>query len=150
ALGMALAAARDIPRGDAEIRAGTETLFDDGVNGGSFLLAGTTVGLVGCGSLGRALLPLLRPFGCRLLAHDPWLDDATLRALGVEPTGLVELFAGARVVFILARPRPRTWAQSDASASRRWLQARSWCWSRGRQSSTGPRFSMPRPRAGSG
>ena len=40
ALGLALAAARDIPRGDAEIRAGTEMLFDEGVNGGSFLLAG--------------------------------------------------------------------------------------------------------------
>jgi len=44
ALGMALAAARDIPRGDAEIRSGTETMFDDGANGGSFLLAGKTVG----------------------------------------------------------------------------------------------------------
>ena len=65
ALGMALAAARDIPRGDAEIRAGTETMFDDGVNGGSFLLAGKTVGLVGCGNLARSLLPLLRPVRLR-------------------------------------------------------------------------------------
>ena len=102
ALGLALAAARDIPRGDAEIRAGTELLFDEGVNGGSFLLAGKTVGLVGCGSLAHALLPLLRPFGCELLAHDPWLDDATVAALGVEPVALLKLFARSRVAFILS------------------------------------------------
>jgi phosphoglycerate dehydrogenase-like enzyme len=102
ALGMALAAARDIPRGDAEIRAGTEILFDDGANGGSFLLAGKTVGLVGCGSLGRALLPLLAPFGCEVLAHDPWLPDRALAALGVEPVALLDLFARSKVVFILS------------------------------------------------
>ena len=104
ALGLALAAARDIPRGDAEIRAGAEVLFDEGVNGGSFLLAGKTVGLVGCGSLGRALLPLLRPFGCELLAHDPWLGDDALSSLGVEPVALLELFARSRVVFVLSPP----------------------------------------------
>ena len=102
ALGMALAAARDIPRGDSEIRAGTESMFDDGVNGGSFLLAGKTVGLVGCGNLARSLLPLLRPFGCELLAHDPWLPDDALSALGVEPVALLELFARSKVVFILS------------------------------------------------
>ena len=102
ALGLALAAARDIPRGDAEIRAGTEILFDEGVNGGSFLLAGKTVGLVGCGNLAQSLLPLLRPFACELLAHDPWLDNATVVALGAEPVALVELFARCRVVFVLS------------------------------------------------
>jgi phosphoglycerate dehydrogenase-like enzyme len=104
ALGLALAAAREIPRGDAEMRAGTETLFDEGRHGGAFLLAGKTVGLVGCGSIGRALLPLLQPFGCRVLAYDPWLEDAALEALGVEPSGLVELFARSRVAFVLAPP----------------------------------------------
>ena len=102
ALGLALAAARDILRGDAEIRAGTEILYDDGVNDGSFLLAGKTVGLVGCGSLADALLPLLRPFRCELLAHDPWLDNAAIVALGTEPVALVELFARSRVVFVLS------------------------------------------------
>ena len=102
AIGMALAAARDIPRGDAEIRTGTETMFDEGVNGNSFLLAGKTVGIVGCGNLARSLLPLLRPFGCKLLGHDPWLSDAALAAIGVEPVALLELFARSKVAFILA------------------------------------------------
>lgn len=102
ALGLALAAARDIPRGDAEIRAGAEVHFDEGVNDGSFLLAGKTVGLVGCGNLARALLPLLQPFGCEILAHDPWLDDAAVAAIGCEAVGLPELFRRSRVVFILS------------------------------------------------
>jgi phosphoglycerate dehydrogenase-like enzyme len=102
ALGLALAAARGIPRGDAEIRNGTEILFDEGVNGESFLLAGKTVGLVGCGNLAQSLLPLLRPFGCGLLGHDPWLEDDTLATLGLEPVGLDELFARSRVVFVLS------------------------------------------------
>ena len=102
ALGLALAAARDIPRGDAEIRTGTEIHFDEGVNDDSFLIAGKTVGLVGCGNLAQALLPLLRPFGCELLGHDPWLDNAAVAALGVEPVPLLELFRRARVVFVLS------------------------------------------------
>ena len=102
ALGMALAAARDIPRGDAEVRAGSETMFDHGANGGSFLLTGKSVGLVGCGNLARSLLPLLRPFGCELLAHDPWLPAYELSALGIEPVALLELFARSKVVFILS------------------------------------------------
>lgn len=104
ALGLALASARDIPRGDAEIRAGNEVLFDEGVNSGSFLLAGKTVGLVGCGSLAQALVPLLAPFRCELLGHDPWLDEDAFATLGLEPVGLLDLFRRSRVVFVLAPP----------------------------------------------
>jgi len=102
ALGLALAAARDIPRGDAEVRAGTEIHFDEGVNTDAFLLTGKTVGLVGCGNLALALLPLLRPFGCRILAHDPWLESEAVAALGAEPVELLDLFTRSRVVFVLS------------------------------------------------
>jgi phosphoglycerate dehydrogenase-like enzyme len=102
ALGLALACVRDIPRADRDLREGSESLYDDGRNEGAFLLAGKTLGLVGCGNLGRALLPLLRPYGGRLLVHDPWLAADELRALAVEPSGLVELFARSRVVFVVS------------------------------------------------
>jgi phosphoglycerate dehydrogenase-like enzyme len=39
-----------------------------------------------------------------VLAHDPWLSDEALAELGVEPVGLVDLFARSRVVFVLAPP----------------------------------------------
>lgn len=102
ALGLALAAARRIPQADAAIRAGGETLYGAGDNFDSILLGGRTLGLVGFGNLGRALLPLLRPFGGTLIAHDPWLPPETLRSVGVEAVSLDDCFARAQVVFILA------------------------------------------------
>lgn len=101
ALGTALAAARGIVRGDAEIRAGTEELYD-GDAAGAFLLTGATVGIVGFGSIGRRLRELLAPFRCRVLVHDPWLPAAEVEAAGAEPARLEELFAACRVVFLLS------------------------------------------------
>jgi phosphoglycerate dehydrogenase-like enzyme len=102
ALGLALAAARRIPQADAAIRAGNETLYGTGDNHDSILLSGRTMALVGCGNLGRSLLPLLRPFGGELLVYDPWIHPSVLRAMGVTPVSLEEAFLRATVVFILA------------------------------------------------
>jgi phosphoglycerate dehydrogenase-like enzyme len=102
ALGLALSAARHIPRGDAQLRSGTEVLFDEGVNQDSFLLTGKTIGLIGCGNLGRALLPLLRPFGGEILVHDPWIHTSVLAEMGVKPVSCDEIFARSKVLFVLA------------------------------------------------
>ncbi|HYJ46697.1 MAG TPA: hydroxyacid dehydrogenase [Pyrinomonadaceae bacterium] len=102
ALGLALSAARRINEADAAVRQGSESLYGEGDNYDSFLLRGKTLGLVGCGNLGRALLPLLRPFSRDILAHDPWIHPHVLRELGVEPVGFEEIFERSRVLFILA------------------------------------------------
>jgi len=102
ALGLALAAARRIAEADAAIRRGNESLYGEQDNYDSFLLHGRTLGLLGCGNLGRALLPLLRPFSRDIIVHDPWIHPNVLRDMQVEPVGLDELFARARVLFILA------------------------------------------------
>ena len=102
ALAMALAASRGIVEADARFRAGTESLFGVEDAQDSFLLRGKTVGLVGCGNIGRALLPLLRPFRLNILVYDPWIHDQVLREMGTEPAGLEDLFRRSRVVFILA------------------------------------------------
>ncbi len=101
-LGLALAAARRITEADAAIRRGDESLYGDKDNYDSFLLKGQTLGLLGCGNLGRALLPLLRPFTRDILVHDPWIHPGVLRGMDVEPVILDDLFARSRVVFILA------------------------------------------------
>ncbi len=98
-LAMAISLARRMHEADAAVRVGKEFKGD---NHDSFLLHGKPLALVGCGNLGRALLPLLRPFSREILVHDPWLSDATLRELDVIPVSLDECFARARVVFLLA------------------------------------------------
>jgi phosphoglycerate dehydrogenase-like enzyme len=102
ALGLALAAARRIVDADAAIRRGDETLYGEGDNYDSFLLSGKTIGLLGCGNLGRALLPLLRPFTDDILVHDPWIHPSVLRGMGVKPVDLDGLFSWSKVLFILA------------------------------------------------
>ncbi len=101
ALGMAIDLARGITRGDRLMRAGQEQYGLAG-NRNAFMLHGQTMGLIGCGNLGRALIPLLAPFRPRLLIHDPWLPDSLIRELGAEPAGLEQVLSQPRVIFALA------------------------------------------------
>jgi len=98
-LGMALSLARRMHEADAALRVGKEFKGD---NHDSFLLHGKPLAIVGFGNVGRALLPLLRPFSREILVHDPWIHPAVLRNLDVLPASLDDCFARARVVFILA------------------------------------------------
>jgi phosphoglycerate dehydrogenase-like enzyme len=103
ALGMALAASRDIGAGDRAMRAGNEKWQRAG-NAGTFLLYGKRVGFIGFGGIARCLRPLIEPFGCPIAVYDPWLGDGYLRSQGVEPLGLEDLVATSRVIFVLAAP----------------------------------------------
>ena len=100
ALGMALSLARNIHGEHAAFLRGQEKWLFDG-NRDSEMLAGSTVGIIGFGDLGRALHRLLAPFGCRVQAHDPWLPPGHLRRLGVEPVGFDRLMAENRFVFVM-------------------------------------------------
>ena len=102
ALGLALSSARRIHEADASIRSGGESLYGERDNSDSILLHRRPVALVGCGNVGRALLPLLRPFEGEILVHDPWIHPAVLREMGVAPVSLEECFSRAAVVFLLA------------------------------------------------
>jgi phosphoglycerate dehydrogenase-like enzyme len=102
AVGMALAAGRGIVEGDAKVRERRESLYGANDTENSFLLRGKTMGIIGCGNLARELIPMLRPFGGRILVHDPWVHNQVLRNMQLQPVGLEELFRQSRVVFILA------------------------------------------------
>ncbi|MDR1282960.1 MAG: hydroxyacid dehydrogenase [Opitutaceae bacterium] len=102
ALGMALASARRIHEADAAVRSGKETLYGEGDNQDSFLLSGKTLAIVGFGNLGRALFPLVKPFGGEILVSDPWIHPAVLREQGAIPASLGECFARASIVFLMA------------------------------------------------
>ena len=63
-------------------------------------LSGTTVGLVGCGAIGRLVADRLRGFGVELLIHDP--------ALGDRSTPLQELLSRSTVVSLHCPLLPST------------------------------------------
>jgi phosphoglycerate dehydrogenase-like enzyme len=117
ALGMALAASREIVAGDRAMRAGTEQWLWAG-HVGTFMLYGKRAGLIGYGNLARSLLPLLAPFGCALGVYDPWLGAGYLRSQGVEPIGLEQLMATSNVIFVLATPS----SENQALLSRELLE----------------------------
>lgn len=103
ALGMALAAARQIVQNHVLFTQDAEKWLHAG-NTDTFTLYGQTVGLIGFGGLARCLKPLLAPFGCPILAYDPWLPQSYLASQGVTPTDLDTLLATAKVLFVLAIP----------------------------------------------
>jgi len=104
ALGLALSCARDIVRGDRDIRTGGERWLAaaDGLH--TFTLFEKRVGFVGFGNIGRRLRALIEPFHCELCAFDPWLTDAYLIEENVQPTSLEQLLETSRVIFVLAAP----------------------------------------------
>jgi phosphoglycerate dehydrogenase-like enzyme len=117
ALGMALAAAREIVAGDSAMRNGTERWLWAG-NETTFQLYDQPVGFIGFGSIARSLAALLAPFRCRISAYDPWLGDGFLRSSNVAPRPLDELLRTSRVVFVLATPTK----ENEALLSREMLE----------------------------
>ena len=58
-----------------------------------------TVGVAGCGRIGRAVVHRLVPFGCRLLVFDPAVGAADIEAMGAHAvSSLADLLAGSDVV----------------------------------------------------
>ncbi len=62
---------------------------------GGETLRGRTIGLLGLGRIGQETARLLRPFGPRLLAHDPYVPARVASRLGVALVPLVRLLRQA-------------------------------------------------------
>jgi D-3-phosphoglycerate dehydrogenase len=76
---------RDLCRGVWERRMGS-------------LLTGKTVGIIGCGHIGKDLTLLLRPFECRILVHDIRDYRDFYESHGIETAPLEELLERSDVV----------------------------------------------------
>jgi D-3-phosphoglycerate dehydrogenase len=61
-------------------------------------LRGKLLGLVGLGRVGVHVAAILRAFGMRVVAHDPYLPEARAKELGIELRSLDDVLAGADVV----------------------------------------------------
>jgi phosphoglycerate dehydrogenase-like enzyme len=83
---LILGLARKIPAEDAEMRRGgwQTTIGTD--------IAGTTLGLVGLGNLGKQMVPVAKAFGMDVVAWSTNLDPEAARAAGAEPVRKDELF----------------------------------------------------------
>lgn len=91
-ISSAIALLRHVPAANREVLAGTWRQLM------GRQLTGKTVGIIGCGHIGKDLTPLLKAFGCRVLAHDI-LDFPDFYAQhGVEPMGIEDLLRTADVV----------------------------------------------------
>jgi phosphoglycerate dehydrogenase-like enzyme len=78
-------------------------------------LEGLTVGLVGLSQVGRRVPPLLQPFGCHLLAYDPYWKREDAEGLGVSlMADLDELIARSDVLSLHAPVTPETQNLLDA------------------------------------
>ncbi len=112
ALGLAIAAGRNMADCHVAVREGEET-WGATSNLTAVSLYDQPVGLVGFGGLARCLMPLLAPFRCDFFAHDPWLSDSYIRQRGATPTGLDELLETCRFIFVLAIPSTENRAMID-------------------------------------
>jgi D-3-phosphoglycerate dehydrogenase len=91
-LALTLAVARAIPRHDAELRAGRWTHFEGPE------LEGKTFGVIGLGTIGRAVARMAAAFGMRVVAWSPTDDPERARACGAAPVALDDLLRDADVV----------------------------------------------------
>ncbi|MGC6744353.1 NAD(P)-dependent oxidoreductase [Escherichia coli] len=96
AIGMMMTLNRRIHRAYQRTRDANFSL--EGLTG--FTMYGKTAGVIGTGKIGVAMLRILKGFGMRLLAFDPYPSAAALE-LGVEYVDLPTLFSESDVISAL-------------------------------------------------
>ena len=89
AFGLLLALAREIPRADAAMKQGEWLKKElEGVE-----LSGKTLGIIGYGRIGMELGKRAASFGMNVVAYDPFVQEAEIRAGGADSVSLQDLFA---------------------------------------------------------
>ena len=79
-------------------------------------ISSSTVGIVGCGHVGRQVARLCRAFGATVIAHDIRADDDFYREAGVTPVTLDALLAQSEIVTIHVPLDASTRGMIDARA----------------------------------
>ena len=92
ALAFLLAGARRIVRYDRAVQAGEWSLA---TGMPVYRVAGRTLAIIGFGKIGRRLARKAAALDLQVVAHDPWVAEAEIRAAGVEPVSLDEALARA-------------------------------------------------------
>lgn len=103
-LGMIMAAARRIPQTHTDLHTGQWRSDYYRYEAVGPELDGSTVGLVGCGAVGRRVARMLSALGAHVLVYDPYTDLGDL----AESVTLEELLTRAQIVTLHARVTPET------------------------------------------
>jgi D-3-phosphoglycerate dehydrogenase len=91
-LAFAIMMLRGIPQAGAEVRSGVWRQYTGG------LLTGKTVGIIGCGNIGKDLVKMLIPFGCPILINDIVLDLDFNDHYRIQPLPIEDLLKRSDVV----------------------------------------------------
>jgi D-3-phosphoglycerate dehydrogenase / 2-oxoglutarate reductase len=100
---LLLALLRGIVVLDRSVQAGS---WNDHAAGPLGTVAGTTLGIIGFGRIGRAVARRALALGFRVLATDPQLAPQAMRAAGVHPAGLDDLLRECTAVTLHAARSP--------------------------------------------
>ncbi len=88
AFALLLSLAREIPRADAAMKSGSWLKKDlTGIE-----LNGKTLGIIGFGRIGMDLAKRATAFGMNVIAYDPLVSEAEVRAGGAESVSIQDLF----------------------------------------------------------
>ncbi|HYH28915.1 MAG TPA: NAD(P)-dependent oxidoreductase, partial [Pseudonocardia sp.] len=115
-VGTMICAMRGLPAAARDLAAGRWDATGFRYERTGLELRAATVGLVGLGAVGLRVAELLRAFGSRVLAHDPYTSPEAAERAGVRLVDLPELLAGSDVVSLHARLTPETKQMIDEAA----------------------------------
>ena len=115
-VGTMICAMRGLPAAAGELSAGRWDAVGFRYDRVGLELRAATVGLIGLGAIGQRVAELLRGFGSRVLAHDPYADRAAAERVGVRLVDLPELLRECDVVSLHARLSPETKQIIDGAA----------------------------------
>jgi phosphoglycerate dehydrogenase-like enzyme len=94
---LATALMKELPAKHTAMRDGGWGVVDAGR-----MVAGSTIGMIGLGNVGRALVRRLAGWDCRLIGYDPYVKSPDADAQGVTPVDLDTLLRTADVVSVQA------------------------------------------------
>lgn len=121
AVGFLLMAVRRVEEHRAALRSRSNAIYArlhlDGA--GHETLRGRTVGLLGLGRIGQETARLLKAFGPRVVAFDPYVSPRVARALGVERVGFSRLLAESQELVVAAALTDETRGLLGRAALRR-------------------------------
>lgn len=106
AAAMALYLARKVHEFDAGIRGGEWAITE--IINGLRSLGDTTLGLVGFGRIAQAFARRMMAFGCKAVAHDPFVDEAVAAGMGATLAPLDEVIAQANILSLHVPLTPDT------------------------------------------